>query len=39
MSGDPLEEGSKSNEIIGAIRKRKGLKVEVPGVEHYVDKL
>merc|ERR1712166_852858 len=39
MTGDPLEEGSKSNEIVTGIRKRKGLKLQVPLLEHFVDKL
>merc|ERR1711937_250682 len=39
MSGDPLEAGSKANEIVEAIRKRKGLKPGVPPLDHFIDKL
>merc|ERR1711937_699342 len=39
MSGDPLEAGSKSNELVEAIRKRKGLKPGVPGLDNFIDKL
>jgi len=39
MSGDPTELGSKSNEIVEGIRKRKGLKPGIPLLENFVDKL
>jgi elongation factor 2 len=39
MSGDPMEEGSKAFAVVEAIRKRKGLKVGVPLLENFVDKL
>ena len=39
MSGDPLEVGSKSNDIVEQIRKRKGLKPGVPGLDNFIDKL
>jgi elongation factor 2 len=39
LNGDPLEEGSKANQIIEATRKRKGLKPGVPPLENFVDKL
>jgi len=39
MSGDPLEVGSKSNDIVESIRKRKGLKPGVPGLDNFIDKL
>lgn len=39
MTGNPLEVGSKANDIVEAIRKRKGLKPGVPGLENYIDKL
>lgn len=39
MSGDPLEVGSKANELVEAIRKRKGLKAGVPSLENFIDKL
>jgi len=39
MSGDPLEVGSKANDLVESIRKRKGLKPGVPGLDNFVDKL
>ncbi len=36
---DPFEEGSKAEKIILEIRKRKGLKVEMPKFEKFNDKL
>jgi len=39
MTGDPLEVGSKSNEIVESIRKRKGLKPGIPTLDNYIDKL
>ena len=39
MSGDPLEVGSKANELVETIRKRKGLKAGVPSLENFIDKL
>lgn len=39
MNGDPLEVGSKSNEIVEGIRKRKGLKPGIPALDNFVDKL
>ena len=39
MSGNPLEEGSKSNLNCEAIRKRKGLKAGIPALENFIDKL
>ncbi|SPN99580.1 related to CSF1 protein [Cephalotrichum gorgonifer] len=37
--GSPLDPASKTGGIVQAMRKRKGIKVEVPGVENYYDKL
>ena len=37
--GDPLETGSKAQELILAVRKRKNAKVEVPAIADYLDKL
>ncbi|KEZ41150.1 Elongation factor 2 [Scedosporium apiospermum] len=37
--GSPLDATSKTGQVVQAMRKRKGLKVEVPGVENYYDKL
>jgi len=39
MSGDPTEVGSKSNDIVESIRKRKGLKPGIPSLDNFVDKL
>jgi len=39
MSGDPLEVGTKANELVESIRKRKGLKAGIPLLENFVDKL
>jgi len=37
--GSPLDATSKVGQIVQDMRKRKGVKVEVPGVENYYDKL
>jgi len=39
MSGNPYEAGNKANETVLAVRKRKGLAVEVPEISRYLDKL
>jgi len=39
MNGSPLEKGSKLEELVQGIRKRKGLKPEIPGLDQYYDKL
>jgi len=39
VSGNPMEAGNKSAEIIAQIRKRKGLKEGIPPLENYLDKL
>ena len=39
MSGNPMEAGSKCNELVESIRKRKGLKPGIPALENFVDKL
>jgi elongation factor 2 len=39
MNDDPMKDGSKTNAIILAIRKRKSLKEEVPKLDDYYDKL
>jgi len=39
MSGDPTEVGSKSNDIVEGIRKRKGLKPGIPALDNFVDKM
>lgn len=39
LNGDPLVPGNKSSDTVLQIRKRKGLKENVPGLENYLDKL
>jgi len=39
LSGDPLEEGSQVNNIVHEVRKRKGLKDELPAFNDYYDKI
>eukprot|EP00871_Galdieria_phlegrea_P003208 jgi/Galph1/3889/GphlegSOOS_G2550.1 len=39
VAGDPRESGEKVAEIVRNIRKRKGLKEEIPGIDNYYDKL
>ena len=37
--GDPLVEGTKTNEMVKSIRNRKGLAPEVPTADRFLDKL
>jgi elongation factor 2 len=39
MKEDPLEAGTKTNQIVETIRKRKGLKQEIPSLDKFLDKL
>ncbi|THU93360.1 eukaryotic translation elongation factor 2 [Dendrothele bispora CBS 962.96] len=39
MAGSPLDKGSKQEEIVMKIRERKGLKLEIPSLDNYYDKL
>lgn len=39
LKDDPLEAGSKTNVLVLDIRKRKGLKIQVPDLEDYLDKM
>jgi elongation factor 2 len=39
MTGNPMDVGSKSNELVEQIRKRKGLKAGIPPLENFIDKL
>ena len=39
INGDPFEPTSKTAEIITQIRKRKQLKVGIPPLDEYLDKL
>ncbi|KAI1004514.1 Elongation factor 2 [Podosphaera aphanis] len=37
--GSPLDKTTKVSEIVTAMRKRKGIKIDIPGYENYYDKL
>jgi len=39
MNGSPLDKGSKIEEMVKAIRTRKGLKPDIPPLDTYYDKL
>jgi elongation factor 2 len=39
MTGDPLTAGNKVFDIVRTVRKRKGLKEDVPSLDNYLDKL
>merc|ERR1712241_848808 len=39
MTGDPFSEGSASNEVVIATRKRKGMKEGLPDFKDYYDKI
>jgi len=39
LNGDPLEEGSKAQALVAQIRARKGLKVGIPSLDNFIDKL
>eukprot|EP00611_Tribonema_gayanum_P020160 TRINITY_DN3625_c0_g1_i1.p1 TRINITY_DN3625_c0_g1~~TRINITY_DN3625_c0_g1_i1.p1 ORF type:complete len:900 (+),score=397.26 TRINITY_DN3625_c0_g1_i1:89-2701(+) len=39
LGGNPLIPGSKANEVVLGIRKRKGLTPEIPPLDRYLDKL
>jgi elongation factor 2 len=39
MSGSPYDEGTKTREVVLAVRKRKGLKEDMPEIAQYLDKL
>ncbi|OII77032.1 elongation factor 2 [Cryptosporidium andersoni] len=39
INGDPLEKGSKTEELVKSIRKRKNIKDEIPPLDNYLDKL
>jgi elongation factor 2 len=39
LGGNPLNVGSKANEVVLGIRKRKGLTHEIPPLDRYLDKL
>ena len=39
FQGDPLAAGGQVSELVAKTRKRKGLKVEIPGLDNYLDKM
>jgi len=39
VTGDPMEVGSKTHEIVMGTRKRKGLPEEIPPLDRFLDKL
>jgi len=39
LGGDPLDPKSRAGELAEAIRKRKGLKPGIPGLDNFMDKL
>ena len=39
MPDDPIKPGTRTNELVKGIRKRKGLKEDVPLLNEYEDKL
>ena len=39
ISTDPTDPNSKSGQLVDAIRKRKGLKPGIPGLDNFLDKL
>jgi elongation factor 2 len=39
VPGDPYENASKGGQLVETIRKRKGLKFGIPGLDNFIDKL
>jgi elongation factor 2 len=39
IPGDPLDPNSKVGQIVRSVRKRKGLKEDIPNLSEYLDKL
>jgi len=39
ITTDPFETASKAGQLVESIRKRKGLKVGIPPLEDFIDKL
>lgn len=39
LQGDPLEAGTKPNQVVLDTRKRKGLKEGIPALDNYLDKM
>jgi elongation factor 2 len=39
LGGDPLDPKTQAGTLAQNIRKRKGLKPEIPGLDNFIDKL
>jgi len=39
LGGDPMVPESRAGELVASIRKRKGIKAEIPPLDHFIDKL
>jgi len=39
IAADPLDRTSKASQMVEQIRKRKGLKPEIPALDQFLDKL
>jgi elongation factor 2 len=39
LSQDPTDPASRAGIIVEGIRKRKGLKAGIPGIENFMDKI
>jgi elongation factor 2 len=39
IGSDPQEAGTKANQLMASVRKRKGLKEGIPLLENFIDKL
>jgi elongation factor 2 len=39
VPGDPIEQGSKSAQVVATVRKRKGLNQSIPALDNFLDKL
>jgi len=39
LGGDPLEPTSRAGELVTSIRKRKGIRAEIPALDTFIDKL
>lgn len=39
LQGNPLDPSTKPAQIVAEIRKRKGLKEQIPGLDNFLDKM
>jgi len=39
ITSDPFDDASKGGQLVAAVRKRKGLKVGIPALDNFLDKL